>query len=199
MTEITGSVVSVYVGPEGTLEKRARDSIELELDGIVGDRHRGLSRQTWEGDKQIEGTWRRNERMWSAVSVEELAFIEQAMNLAEPLEASSLGANLCLQGIPNLSQLARGTILKFPSGAELMIEEYNPPCTDMGEKLASMHTEKSGEPIADTAFSQAGKFSRGIVGIVEVAGVISVGDVVRVEPEFLPKWLRRLALPSIKS
>jgi hypothetical protein len=110
MTEITGSVVSVYVGPAGTLEKRARDSIELELDGIVGDRHRGLTRQTWEGDKQIEGTWRRNERMWSAVSVEELASIEQAMNLAEPLEASSLGANLCLQGIPNLSQLARGTV-----------------------------------------------------------------------------------------
>jgi MOSC domain-containing protein YiiM len=191
MTEITGSVVSVYVGPEGTLEKHARDSIELELDGIIGDRHRGLSRQTWKGDKQAEGTRRRNERMWSAVSVEELAFIEQAMDLAEPLDASSLGANLCLQGIPNLSQLARGTVLKFPSGAELMIEEYNPPCTDMGEKLAGMYTRKSAEPIANSAFSQAGKFSRGVVGIVEVAGAISVGDVVRVEPEFLPKWLRR--------
>ena len=67
-----------------------------------------------------------------------------------------------------------------------MVEEYNPPCTDMGEKLAGMHTRKSAEPIADTAFSQAGKFSRGVVGIVEVAGAISVDDVVRVEPEFLP-------------
>ena len=191
MAEITGSVVSVYVGEEGTLEKRAHDSIELELDGIIGDRHRGLSRQTWEGDKQTEGTRRRNERMWSAVSVEELTVIEQAMNLAEPLEASSVGANLCLQGIPNLSQLPRGTVLKFPSGAELMIEEYNPPCTDMGEKLAGMHTEKSGDPIAGSAFSKAAKFSRGVVGIVEVAGAISVGDVVRVELEFLPKWLHR--------
>ncbi len=190
MTEIIGSVVSVYVGAAGTLEKSAHDSIALELDGVVGDRHRGLSRSTWEGDKQIEGTWRRNERMWSAISVEELAVIEQAMNLAEPLEASSIGVNLCLQGIPNLSQLARGTILKFPSGVELMIEEYNPPCIDMGQKLAGMHTQKSGEPIADSAFSKAGKFSRGVVGIVEVAGKISVGDVVRVEPEVLPKWLR---------
>lgn len=190
MTEIIGSVAAVYVGASGTLGKRARDSIELELDGIVGDRHRGLSRETWEGDKQIQGTRRRNERMWSAVSIEELAVIEEAMNLAEPLEASSIGANLCLEGVPNLSRLARGTILKFPSGAELMVEEYNPPCSDMGENLAGMHTNKSGRSIAGSAFSQAGKFSRGVVGIVEVAGKISVGDVVRVKLEVLPKWLR---------
>jgi hypothetical protein len=73
-----------------------------------------------------------------------------------------------------------------------MIEEYNPPCTDMGEELAGMHTEKSGKSIAGSAFSKAGKFSRGVVGIVEVAGTVSVGDVVCVNPESLPKWLRRL-------
>ena len=191
MATFIGKVVSVHIGAAETLSKQACETIELELDGIVGDRHRGIFRQCWEGDKQAEGTQRRNERQWSAVSVEELAAIEQAMNLAVPLKASRLGANLCLQGIPEFSRLARGTILKFPSGAELMVEEYNPPCIEMGAKLAKMHTSSSGEPISNSAFSQAAKFSRGVVGVVEVAGTISVGDEVIVEPETLPKWLRR--------
>lgn len=190
MTSITGKVVSVHSGRSGTLSKDPQASIVVELDGIVGDRHRGLSRQNWEGDKQAESTVRRNERHWSAVSVEELAAIEQAMDLAEPLSASSLGVNLCLEGVPDFSRLARGTVLKFSSGVELMVEEYNPPCSEMGEMIARMHSSKSGEAIADTAFSQAAKFLRGLVGVVEVAGVISAGDEVIVEPERLPKWLR---------
>jgi MOSC domain-containing protein YiiM len=190
MATFTGRVVSVCVGTGDTLTKEARDSIEVALDGIVGDRHSGLSRQNWEGDKQAEGTLRRNERHWSAVSVEELAQIEQSMDLAEPLLASSLGANLCLEGVPELSQLSRGTVLKFSSGVELMVEEYNPPCSDMGKKLAGMHTSNSGEAIADSEFSKAAKFVRGLIGVVEVAGVINVGDEVAVEPERLPKWLR---------
>ncbi len=190
MSVIIARVVSVHVGAAGTLDKEARHTIEAALDGIVGDRHRGLSRQAWDGDKQAEGVVRRNERHWSAVSVEELAEIERGMDLAEPLLASSLGANLCLEGVPGLSKWPRGTVLKFPSGAELLVEEYNPPCSDMGEKLAAMHSSNSGEPIATNAFSRAAKFSRGIVGVVEVAGSISVGDEVRVEPERLPKWLR---------
>jgi MOSC domain-containing protein YiiM len=190
MSVIAGKVVSVHVGAADTLSKELRSSIEVALDGIVGDRHRGLARPCWEGDKQAEGVVRRNERHWSAVSVEEISEIQQAMNLAEPLLASSLGANLCLQGIPELSRLVRGTLLKFSSGVVLMVEEYNPPCSDMGEKLAQLHTSNSGEPIASTAFSQAAKFLRGAVGVVEVAGVISAGDEVTVELEQLPKWLR---------
>ncbi len=40
----TGKVVSVHVGAEDVLGKEPRDSIALALDGIVGDRHRGLER-----------------------------------------------------------------------------------------------------------------------------------------------------------
>lgn len=192
MAEQIGKVVSVHVGAEDTLEKTTQAYIEVALDGIVGDRHRGLSRETWEGDKQPVGTVRRNERQWSAVSMEELATISEAMNLAEPLLATSLGANLCLEGIPDLSQLLRGTLLSFSSGVVLMVEEYNPPCADMGKKLAELHTTESGVPLTDAAFSLAAKFCRGIVGVVEVAGSISAGDELRVEPERLPKWLREV-------
>ena len=109
------------------------------------------------------------------------------------MKAAHLGANLCLKGIAKLSQLPRGTILKFPSGAELMIEEYNPPCLDMSEKLASIYTSNSGEPIAHTAFSQAAKHSRGLVGVIEVAGIINAGDEFIVKPYAPPRWLVKMA------
>jgi len=190
MTVVVGKVVSVHAGVGEDLGKEAQDSIQLELDGVVGDRHRSFQRKTWEGDKQPEGTVRRNERHWSAVSVEEIHHIEKEMDLAEPLSAASLGANLCLEGVPDLSRLTKGSLLKFSSGVELMVEEYNPPCLDMGKKLASLHSRKSGEALADTAFSQAAKFSRGVVGVIEVAGTINTGEEVTVELYQPPKWLR---------
>ena len=105
MNKITGLVDSVYLGTsEETLSKQPRDSLNAQLDGLVGDRHRSIEREAWgAGDKQVEGVIRRNERQWSAVSVEELAAIAKAMDLTEPLSAASLGANLCLSGVPELS------------------------------------------------------------------------------------------------
>jgi MOSC domain-containing protein YiiM len=113
------------------------------------------------------------------------------MDLSEPLTATSLGANLCLSGLRELSRLPKGTLLKFPSGAELIVEEYNPPCHDMGKKLASRHTTRSGEPLSSTAFSKAAKLTRGVVGVVEVAGTISAGDEVTAEIYEAPAWMAR--------
>ena len=45
--------------------------------------------------------------------VEELAKMSQEMD-REPVNAGSIGANLCISGVPNLSQLPKGTIFKFP-------------------------------------------------------------------------------------
>lgn len=192
MNKITGLVDSVYLGTsEETLSKQPRDSLNAQLDGLVGDRHGSIEREAWgAGDKQAEGVIRRNERQWSAVSVEELAAIAKAMDLIEPLSAASLGANLCLSGVSELSRLPKGSILKFPSGAELMVEEYNPPCLDMGKKLASIHSTQSGKAIHDTAFSQAAQYTRGLVGVVEVPGMINAGDRVEVTVYQPPLWLR---------
>lgn len=189
--KLLARVVSVHSGSNKDLSKEERTSIQVELDGIVGDRHRAFERTAWPGDKQPEGTVRRNERQWSAVSVEELAEISETMGLSETLEPSSLGANLCLAGIEELSCLPKGTLLKFPSGAELLVEEYNPPCHDMGKALANKHTTRCGEPLASTAFSKAAKFKRGIVGVVEVAGLIRAGDEVTIEVYETPAWLQR--------
>ncbi len=193
MKKIVAQVVSVHIGAQDELGKEEHPGVQVELNGIVGDRHQSYERSCWAGDKQPEGTIRRNERQWSAVSTEELAEIQAAMDLSESLTAASLGANLCITGIAELSRLPKGTVLKFPSGAELIVEEYNPPCHGMGKKLASMYTTKSGEPLSSTAFSKAAKLVRGIVGSVEVAGTIRAGDEVTVELYETPAWLARSA------
>jgi len=191
MRTFVANVISVHAGVEDDKTKPHRQSIRVELDGIVGDKHRSFSRETWAGDKQSKGTTRRNERQWSAVSLEELADITKELGLTSPLRASTLGANLCLDGVTELSRFPKGTILKFPSGAELLVEEYNPPCHDMGTRLAAAHESDSGKKFPTTAFSNAARLTRGIVGVVEVAGDIFPGDEVTIVPYEHPGWLQR--------
>jgi len=191
MKKIVAKIISVHSGSNDDLSKEAHASIQVELDGIVGDRHRSYVRDTYKVDKQPFGTVRRNERQWSAVSVEELASISAEMNLREGITAASVGANLCVEGVPELSRLPKGTLLQFPSGAELIVEEFNPPCSDMSKIQASVHHTQSGEPVSDTAFSKAAKLSRGLVGVVEAAGTINAGDEVTIVLYDSPGWLAR--------
>jgi hypothetical protein len=191
MNVIKATVASVHVGISDQFSKEQQTTIVAELDGIVGDHHRSYTRKAWAGDKQPKGTIRRNERQWSAVSVQELAEIQAAMDLIEPLTGAALGANICFDGVHELSRLPKGTILRFPSGAELMVAEYNPPCLDMGTKLATALRTNSGKTLENTAFSKAAKLTRGLVGVVEVAGIIKVGDEVEIIPYEHPSWLAR--------
>lgn len=191
MQTLKARVFSVHAGAEDDKTKPDRRSIRFELDGIVGDKHRSISRKTWAGDKHPQGTLRRNERQWSAVSIEELRDISETMQLRMPLTASDLGANLCLHGVEQLSRLPKGTILKFPSGAELSVEEYNPPCHDMGKRLAACRADLSGDSLSTTAFSNAARLNRGLVGVVDVPGDVSPGDEVIIVPYEHPPWLQR--------
>ena len=96
--------------------------------------------------------------------------------------------NICLEGIPDFSQLPRGSKLIFPSGAVLLVEEDNPPCADMGRRIAEAFTTNSGEAAAGRLFPKHAMGLRGVVGVVDVPGVISVGDRVIVRPfEATPK------------
>ena len=189
MPTLKAKVFSVHAGQQKNKAKPELPSIQVELDGVVGDKHRAMFRTAWAGDKQPKGTVRRNERQWSAVSLDELREISKKMDLRYPLLPSTLGANLCLLGVEHLSRLPKGTLLKFPSGAELCVEEYNPPCLDMGSRLAETHRTNSGEPLTTTAFSNAARLLRGIVGVVEVPGEIRQGDEVTIEVYEHPGWL----------
>lgn len=181
MSDLVARVVSVHSGDHEDLHKDVFEEVEVDLEGFPGDGHRGFTREAWQGDKDPEGTVRRNERQWSGVSTEELTLISERMDLATPLEASTLGANLCVEGIPDFSQLPRGTRLLFPSGAALAIEESNPPCKEMGLQVAAAYETNAGEPADYKLFPKHSIELRGVVGVVDVSGLIRAGDRVIVE------------------
>jgi len=181
MKKFKARVVSVCAGGDDDLSKQVQDQIEVDFSGVIGDHHAGPSRSAYSGDREPRGTRLRNDRQWSGVSVEELAEISTKLNLTEPISASTLGANLCFEGIPDFSLLPRGTRLKFASGAALTVEEYNPPCLGMGQEVAQKHTTRSGDPLKPNHWLKPAAGRRGIVGVVDVPGIIKPGDEVTIE------------------
>jgi hypothetical protein len=183
--KLVGKLVSAHIGnnpsDDEDYSKAAQPSVRVELDGFVGDRHRGFDRVAASYDLDPTGTVRRNERQWSGVSVEELALIADRLDLKEPLMAATLGANICVEGVPDFSRLARGSRLVFPSGAVLVVEEGNPPCSDIAGQIVATHTTHSGDPVAGKLFPKYALGLRGVVGVVDVAGTIEPGDRVVVE------------------
>lgn len=176
MKELVGTLVSVHTRGDSDAGAAPRESAVAELDGFVGEAHRGFSRVAEAYDPDPTGTVRRNERQWSGVSMEELAVIRERMGLQEPLAPETLCANVCVEGIPGFSQLPKGSRLLFPSGAALVVEEGNPPCRYIGERIEARHTTGSGQPAAGRRFPKAALGLRGVVGVVDIAGRLVPGD-----------------------
>ena len=86
---LVGNVVSVHSGDNEDLSKNTLRSLTAEIGGFAGDKHHGPTRKAFNVDWQPAGTVRRNERQWSAVSVEELAHITERLALTEPLTATA--------------------------------------------------------------------------------------------------------------
>ena len=62
----------------------------------------------------------------------------------------------------------------------LLVEEYNPPCSDMGAQIAAKYTSRSGGTLTGTTWLRPVAGRRGLVGVIDVAGEIHVGDEVEV-------------------
>jgi MOSC domain-containing protein YiiM len=153
------------------LETRAVPSLELQLEGVTGDKHIGFTRQSDARDEGIKrGTVVRNWRQWSAVSREELEKIKQALNLPD-LSPQLLGANICFSGHDSLTLLPRGSMIWFPSGAVLTVEGENEPCMGPGRAIAKRFPQ-----VKAAQFPKAAKQLRGLVGIVYCAGIVKLGD-----------------------
>ncbi len=153
-----------------------RSSVEVTLEGFVGDVHYGFSRKADSRDTGvIRGTPVRNWRQWSAVSVEELQVIASTMSIKE-LQPWLLAANVMLSGVADFTALPRGTELVFDGGTILTVECENAPCTLPGKEIAAKHEGKT-----PPEFIRAALHMRGLVGVVYRAGVISVGETVKVE------------------
>ncbi len=188
MKEFKAKLSSVHFGDNENLSKAAYQSLDVKADGFEGDKHRGFTRVAADWDPEPTGTIRRNERQWSGVSMEELEIIQQRMDLKEPLSASTLGANLCVEGIPNFSRLLKGSKLIFPSAAVDIVEEENPPCLDMGIEIERAYTSNSGEAVVGKLFPKHAVHLRGVVGFVDIAGLINTGDEILVQVHTSPPW-----------
>ena len=187
------TVVSLCAVTEMDPERKPVDSLEFDIDGIVGDKHRGHTRRTHVSEPPPEGTLRRNERMWLAVSAEELEEIGKDMDLDGTLTPADLTANICFEGFDEISKLPKGSLLKFPSGLELVVEEFCAPCLDKGQKLKERYRKKDGSELGPGAFGKAAKLRRGVLGVVNFPGVARVSDVVDITIYSHP---RHLALTS---
>ena len=182
MSEFVAKLVSIHIGHVGEEERRPADSVEAEASGLAGDKYNGFTRVAQSWDVEPNGTLRRNERQWSAVSKEDLAVLADRMDLAEELAPETLGANLCFEGAPGLSELPKGSKLEFPSGAVLMIEEETLPCAEMGVEIQEEYTSRSGAPVEGRLFPKKALGLRGTLGFVDVPGELKVGDAVTVRP-----------------
>jgi MOSC domain-containing protein YiiM len=175
MKESTDQILRVeFLGladQDDGLETRPVLSLDLELEGVAGDKHIGFTRGADARDEGVKrGTPVRNWRQWSAVSVEELEKIKQAMKLPS-LPPELLGANICFAGHENLTLIPRGSMIWFPSGAILTVEGENEPCMGPGRAIAKRFPEASA-----AQFPKAAKQLRGLVGIVYRAGTVKLGD-----------------------
>lgn len=186
-------IVSLCAVTEMDPDRGTVEELTFELDGIVGDKHRGHLRHTHASEPPPEGTPRRNERMWLATSVEELRQISEDMGLNDTLTPADLTANMCFEGFDEISKLPKGSLLKFPSGLELVVEEFCAPCLDKGQKLRERYRRRNGSELGPGAFGKAAKTRRGVLGVVNFPGVARVGDDVDIHVYSHP---RHLALTS---
>lgn len=178
MKELELITEGLYIAdnPDTFVSRRIFEA-DLEFGGIAGDRHFGMvfaadSRQPM----YPRGTLILNRRQISIVSVEECSLIAKELGI-ESISPESLGANMLLSGMTDLTLLPRGARLLFPSGAGLICEGENKPCIHAGKMVQQDYPSRSK---LDAAFVIKAKKRRGIVCSVERPGKVQQGDKIRV-------------------
>ena len=187
MKDQKAKLISVSIGTGGDMAKHVREYVMADLEGFVDDRHRGFSRVCYDGDTEPAGTVRRNNRQWSGMSQEEAREIQEALNLDQRLLPGDFGVNVFVEGIKDFSKLPKGSKLAFPSGAVLVVEDFNPPCTHIADKIVSLYRTRSGTLLTRRQFLIEAKRKRGVVGVVDVPGKICSGDLIDVKRYKSPK------------
>jgi hypothetical protein len=175
----TGRIVTTMAGAirDGTFGFRTVPVMALGLvfEGILGDRHSGHIRKSGGREPWYpRGTPMRNERQVSIVSREDMQAIAADLDIGH-LDPGLIGANLVLEGIPDLSMIPPRTRLFFAGGTTLAVDGQNAPCRFSGRSIAAEYPDRDG---LDLAFVRAAKRRRGLVAWVEVPGIIKPGEAV---------------------
>lgn len=180
------SLAGLYASLDGELASQPVESLDLTYEGIAGDRHGGLTRQSGGREPWYpRGTEMRNERQLSLVCADELARAAKAMEI-ERIAPEWIGANMVLSGIKDLSKLPPRTLLFFEGGATIKIDGQNAPCRFAGDEIAKNYPDHNAKALA-LAFPKRAAGLRGLVGWVEKPGTVRAGQSVTVQvPE---QWI----------
>jgi hypothetical protein len=174
----------------GPLWAEPAAQIMARFAGIEGEVHAGItapscSRMTAQYPERTEI---RNTRQFSVLSAEELAEIAERMGIAA-LSPSLVGASMVLSGIPDFSHVPPGSRLQGASGATLVVNLNNRPCTIPAKAIEAAH------PGFGAKFKPAAVNRRGIVAWVEREGTFALGDTIRLHiPDQRPWKLLDAAL-----
>lgn len=184
--KLAAKVSALYVAPLDHFETRPVEELQLGFDGISGDFHAGATRRSGGREPWYpRGTEMRNERQLSIVAADELAIVAERMGLAE-IKPEWIGANLVIEGVPNLSMLPSGTLLFFRGGVTIKVDAQNGPCRIAGRSIA----ENAGMADVEAGallFPKSAKRLRGLVAWVEKPGMITNGEEISVRvPE---QWI----------
>jgi hypothetical protein len=177
----TGKIEGLFSTPDPEqFVTTLRDEIAFELDGIEGDRHAGFERLSGGREKKQypKGTRIRNNRQWSAVSIEEMKRVANTMQLDE-VKPEWIGANLLISGIEDLSLLPSMSLIKLfhenEEGPVLVIFGQNKPCMHPHHVMEEALAQSIAVP-----FTKAAVQYRGLVGWVEKPGTARLGDRVEI-------------------
>ncbi|TYR32349.1 molybdenum cofactor sulfurase [Mesorhizobium microcysteis] len=184
--KLAAKVAGAYVAPFDHFQTRAVDGLELSFEGIAGDYHAGYTRRSGGREPWYpRGTEMRNERQLSIVAPDELAVIAGRMELAE-VKPEWIGANLLIEGVPQLSMLPAGTMLFFKGGVTLKVDGQNVPCRIAGRSIAE-NARMADHEAGSLLFPKVARRLRGVVAWVEKPGRIEAGEDVSVRvPE---QWI----------
>jgi hypothetical protein len=173
--KLAAKATALYVAPADHFQTRPVDELRLGFDGISGDFHAGPTRRSGGREPWYpRGTEMRNERQLSIVAADELAVVAVRMGLAE-IKPEWIGANLVIEGVPNLSMLPAGTMLFFKDGVTIKVDAQNGPCRIAGRSIA----ENAGMADVEAGallFPKMAKRLRGVVAWVEKPGTIKAGE-----------------------
>lgn len=174
-TGLSGRVVALLSNEDDTdLSTARRESLNLDLSGVVGDTHQGLTRKSCSRVKHQYplDTVIRNTRQISIVSVEELSLIAESMGVPE-VKPEWIGCNMVVQGLSNFSAVPPSSRLIFDNGVSLVVDMENEPCRHPGE-LVEEHYPGKGKKFAKSAMHR-----RGITGWVEREGQVKVDQILQ--------------------
>lgn len=158
-----------------SIESQPVADIDLGYAGIPDDTHSGLTRKACSRFPYLyeKGTEIRNCRQISIVSGEELKDIASSMGISE-IKPEWLGANIQIEGIPDLTLLPPSTRLVFPSKATLVVDLENRPCIYPAQIIDKHYPDKGRK------FVRKALHKRGVTAWVERLGKIEIGDSVDV-------------------